>query len=179
MRETQVRSLGQEDPLEKEMVTHSSILAWRIPWKEKPGRLQSMGLQTVRHDWATSPSPRGPVVKNLPFNAEVPGLVPGPGTKIPHALGKLSLQATTTKSVPQWRYNIAKKRKKEWLSPWDSPGKNTGVGCHFLLQRMKVKSESEVAQLCPTLSDPMDCRFLCPWDFPGKSTGVGCHCLLH
>ena len=41
--------------------------------------------------------------------------------------------------------------------PWDSPGKNTGVGCHFLLQRMKVESESEVAQSCPTLSDPMDC----------------------
>ena len=41
--------------------------------------------------------------------------------------------------------------------PWDSPGKNTGVGCHFLLQCMKVKSEGEVAQLCPTLSDPMDC----------------------
>ena len=41
--------------------------------------------------------------------------------------------------------------------PWDSPGKNTGVGCHFLLQCMKVKSEREVAQLCPTPSDPMDC----------------------
>ena len=41
--------------------------------------------------------------------------------------------------------------------PWDSQGKNTGVGCHFLLQNMKVKSESEVAQSCPTLSDPMDC----------------------
>ena len=41
--------------------------------------------------------------------------------------------------------------------PWDPPGKNTGVGCHFLLQCMKVKSESEVAQSCPTLSDPMDC----------------------
>ena len=41
--------------------------------------------------------------------------------------------------------------------PWDSPGKNTGVGCHFLLRCVKVKSESEVAQSCPTLSDPMDC----------------------
>src|SRR5574341_845520 len=41
--------------------------------------------------------------------------------------------------------------------PWDSPGKNTGVGCHFLLQCMKVKSESEVAQLCLTLQNPMDC----------------------
>ena len=44
--------------------------------------------------------------------------------------------------------------------PWDSPGKNTGVGCHFLLQCMKVKTESEVAQSCPTLSDPMDCSHL-------------------
>ena len=43
------------------------------------------------------------------------------------------------------------------LGPWDSPGKNTGVGCHFLLQCMKVKSESEIAQSCLTLSDPMDC----------------------
>ena len=44
-----------------------------------------------------------------------------------------------------------------FLCPWDSPGKNTGVGCHFLLQCMKVESESEVAQSCLTLSDPMDC----------------------
>ena len=47
--------------------------------------------------------------------------------------------------------------------PWDSPGKNTGVGCHFLLQCMKVESESKVAQSCPTLSDPMDCSL------PGSS----------
>ena len=51
------------------------------------------------------------------------------------------------------------------LCPWDSPGKNTGVGCHFLLQCMKVKSESEVAQSCLTLSNPMDCSL------PGSS----CH----
>ena len=50
MRETGVRSLGREDPLEKEMATHSSILAWRIPWTEKPGGLQSMGSQRVGHD---------------------------------------------------------------------------------------------------------------------------------
>ena len=54
MQETQVWSLGQEDPLEKGMATHSSILAWRIPWTEKPGRLQSMGSQRVRQDWATN-----------------------------------------------------------------------------------------------------------------------------
>ena len=50
IRETWVRSLGQEDPLEKEMATHSSILAWRIPWMEEPGGLQSMGSQRVGHD---------------------------------------------------------------------------------------------------------------------------------
>ena len=64
--------------------------------------------------------------------------------------------------------------------PWDSPGKNTGVCCHFLLQCMKVKSEREVAQSCPTLSDPMDCSL------PGSSVHgifqarvleLGCHCL--
>ena len=62
--------------------------------------------------------------------------------------------------------------------PWDSPGKNTGVGCHFLLQCVKVKSQSEVVQLCPTLSDPMDCS---P---PGSSIHgifqarvLECHCL--
>ena len=50
MQETWVQSLDQEDPLEKEMATHSSILAWEISWTEEPGRLQSMGSQTVRHD---------------------------------------------------------------------------------------------------------------------------------
>ena len=50
MLETQVRSLGQEDPLEKEMATHSSILAWKISWTEEPGRRQSMGSQRVGHN---------------------------------------------------------------------------------------------------------------------------------
>ena len=50
MRETWVQSLGQEDPLEKEMATHSSILAWRIPWTEKPGGLQSTRSQRIRHN---------------------------------------------------------------------------------------------------------------------------------
>ena len=54
MQETWVRFLGQEDPLEKEMVIHSSTLAWKIVWTEEPDRLQSMGLQRVGHDWATS-----------------------------------------------------------------------------------------------------------------------------
>ena len=56
MRETWVRSLGREDPLEKEMATHSNIPAWRTPWMEKPGGLLSTGPQRVGHAWAASPS---------------------------------------------------------------------------------------------------------------------------
>ena len=54
MRETQVWSLDEEDSLEKEMATHSSTLVWKIPWTKEPGRLPSMGLERVGHDWATS-----------------------------------------------------------------------------------------------------------------------------
>ena len=50
MRETRVQSLGREDPLEKEMAIHSNTIAWKIPWTEEPGRLQSMGLQRIGHD---------------------------------------------------------------------------------------------------------------------------------
>ena len=66
------------------------------------------------------------------------------------------------------------------LHPWDSPGKNTGVGCHFLLQCMKVKSEGEVAQSCPTLSDPMD--YSLPGSsvrYPGSIPGQRIKILLH
>ena len=63
--------------------------------------------------------------------------------------------------------------------PRDPPGENTGVDCHFLLQCMKVKSESEVAQLCPTLRDPMDYSVPAPpMGVSRQDTGVGCHCLL-
>ena len=69
----------------------------------------------------------------------------------------------------QSRFSVSDSvRPRKWQPtrlrcPWDSPGMNTGVGCHFLLQCVKMKSESEVAQLCPTLSDPMDCSL------PGSS----------
>ena len=57
MQETRVQSLGQEDPLEEEMATHSSVLAWKIPQTEEPGRLQFMGLQRVGHNLAIKPKP--------------------------------------------------------------------------------------------------------------------------
>ena len=53
MQETEIQLLGLEDPLEEGMATHSSILAWKIPWTEEPGGLQSMGSQRAGHDWAT------------------------------------------------------------------------------------------------------------------------------
>ena len=64
--------------------------------------------------------------------------------------------------------------------PWDSPGKNTGVGCHLLLQCMKVENESEVTQSCPTVRPHrrQPTRLPRPWDSPGKTIGVGCHFLL-
>ena len=58
MQETQVRSLGWEDPLEKEMAAHSSILAWRIPWTEGPGRFPVPGVARIRHNLVTKPPPR-------------------------------------------------------------------------------------------------------------------------
>ena len=71
--ETQVWSLGQEDPLEKEMATHSGTLAWKIPWMEKSSRLQSMGSQSVRHNWATSLSLfMASWISKFPRNWDVP-----------------------------------------------------------------------------------------------------------
>ena len=76
-----------------------------------------------------------------------------------------SLAATAAKSLQSFSDSVQPHRRPptRLLCPWDSPGKNTRVGCHFLLQCMKVKSESEVAQSCPTLSDLMDCSL------PGSS----------
>ena len=65
MQEAPVRFLGQDDPLEKEMAVHSSILVWRIPWTEEPDRLQSMGFTRVGHDLATKPPP--PVREECPY----------------------------------------------------------------------------------------------------------------
>ena len=63
VQETQVLSLGQEDPLEKEIATHSNTLAWKIPWVEEPGRLQSMGSQRAGHNWETSLTSQLPFLK--------------------------------------------------------------------------------------------------------------------
>ena len=65
VQETRVQFLGWEDPLEKEMATHSSSLAWRIPWAEEPGRLQSMGMQELDTAWRLAPTHSKPIVGQL------------------------------------------------------------------------------------------------------------------
>ena len=77
------------------------------------------------------------------------------------ALYTIAAAAKSLQSCPTLRPH--RQQPTRLPRPWDSPGKNTGVGCHFLLQCIKVKSESQVAQSCQTLSDPMDCRL------PGSS----------
>ena len=73
-------------------------------------------------------------------------------------MGFPAAAAAAAKSLQSCLTLRPRKRQPTMLPrPWDSPGENTGVGCHFLLQCIKVKSENEVAQLCPTLSNPMDC----------------------
>ena len=111
-----------------------------------------------------------------------PSLILSQDTRQSHSLLcfiSLHCTAKSLQSCPTLQPH--RQQPKRLPRPWDSPGENTGVGCHFLLQCMKVKRESEVTQSFPILSDPMDCSL--PGSsvhgiFPGKSTGVGCHCLL-
>jgi len=65
MQESQVESLGWDDPLEKGMATHSSILAWRTPWAEEPGNLQAMGSQRVEYDWLTLPTLNAYIMQDI------------------------------------------------------------------------------------------------------------------
>ena len=105
MKETRVWSLGWEDPLEKEMATHSSTLASKIPWTEEPGRLQSMGLQS--RTW----------LSNFTF--------------IPKASYIVHACVLRHFSMPNslWPCGLYPARL---LCPWDSPSRNTGVGCSVL-----------------------------------------------
>ena len=120
MRETQVQSLGGEDPLEKEMATHSSTLAWKIPWMEERGRLQSMGSQRVGHDWAMSLSLSNPTLfpshsdsgRTVLFHVQgsLTALVSKP-------LSPLALEKKGTEStwVIEWLPGVGGGENEEWL----------------------------------------------------------------
>ena len=150
------------------MATHSSVLVWRIPWTEEAGEVQSIGSQT-RLKWLSSHAqcvigqrilrPPGLHPLQLHPSCTLRGYYREETILALHSPS----EAREVASVVSDSVRPHRRQPTRLYRPWDSPGKNTGVGCHFLLQCMKVKSESEVAQLCPTLSDPMDCSL------PGSS----------
>ena len=142
------------------MATYSSILAWRIPGTEEPGGLPSMGSHRVGHYWRNLAAAAAALREPISYSS------------LPTSNPRAWLFTTLCSSTPQrcytcfWAYacyllilylSMLFLEQKSHIKLWDSPGKNTGVGCHFLLQCMKVNSESEVAQSCLTLSNPMDC----------------------
>ena len=112
VKETQVRSLGWDNPLKKGLATHSSILAWKVLWTEKPGRLQSLGSQRAGHSWATKTSTDLLVQRRM---------------VIPRVCVHVQFHLTL-RPCGLWH--------SKRLCPWGSPGKSTGVGCRLLLQRI-------------------------------------------
>ena len=119
MWETRVRFLGGEDPLEKEMAVHSSTLAWKIPWTEEPDRLQSMGSQRVRHDWATLSCPGLPGKSRYDISSFLLLFI---------YICVLSCSVVSDSLPPHGLYPA------RLLCPWNFPSRNTGVGYQFLCQ---------------------------------------------
>ena len=153
MQETWVRSLGREDPLEKEMATHSSILAWKILWV-KPGRLQSKGSQRVRHDWATSPASLvAQMIKNLPVMQET-------------WIWSLGWDDTLKKGIATHSSILA------WRIPWtEGPGRLQSMGLqraghHWAVitftdsqeEARKCFSLQVLEEVCPVKTWILDCK---------------------
>ena len=165
-----VPSLGWEDPLEQDVATHSRILAWRIPWTEEAGGLQSLRSQRAGHAWATKHRaglvhlvlvifvvisskrefPSGPEVWTLCSHCRRPRFNPWRRMKI--------LQAMPSSPPPP---------------PKKKLGKKVGINTCMLPCCVSVVSNSFAT---PWTVEPA--RLLCPWDFLGKNTDVGCHFLL-
>jgi len=162
---------------------------WSFHFSISPSNEYS-GLISFRMDWFDLPAVQGTLKSLLQNHSSKASILHRSAffiVQLSHpymTTGKtIALAAAAAAKLPQSCLTL---RPHRWQPtrlprPWDSPGNNTGVGCHFLLQCMKLKSESEVAQSCPTLSNPMDCSL------PGSSIhGIfqatvlewGCHCLL-
>ena len=115
IQETWVRSLGQEYPLGKGMATHSSILAWRMPWTEEPGGLQSMGLEKVRHDWTTNAHTHGSFIpaaaaaaKSLQSCPTLCDPIDGspPGSPVPGILQASTLEWVAISFSNAWKWKV-------------------------------------------------------------------------
>ena len=118
----------------------------------------SMGLPRQEY-WSGLPLP---FPRDLPNSKTEPVSLAGQVESLPRATWEAPYEKITAAAAAKSLQSCPTLRPHRWQPtrlprPWDSPGKSTGVGCHFLLQCIKVKSESEVPQSCPTLSDPMDC----------------------
>ena len=134
VQEIRIQSLGQEDSLEKEMATHSSPLAWKIPWTEKPGRLQSMGSQRVGHDWATSLS----LSRN---RGSIPGPGRSPGRGHSNPLQSSCLENPRDRGARQATVHWVTKSQKwrEWF--------NTHTTCQALCKAQGERKSAEQAEV--------------------------------
>ena len=153
MRETRVQSLGGEGPLEKEMATHSSILAWRILWTEEPGGLQSMGSQRVGHNWVTN------TLTSL-------------SKCIEHEVNSMVSLRPWVRGTGRDHVGICKRKKETWLlfkvTMWGKV--RMGWFQKIALKHVYYVSESE------SRSVVSDCLWphglYSPWNSPGQNTGV-------
>ena len=105
MKETQVQSLSQEDPLEKKMVTHYSILAWRIPWIEEPGGLESKGLRRVTHDLATAGAAAAKSLQSCPTLCDPIDGNP-PSSSVPGILQARTLEWVAISFSNAWKWKV-------------------------------------------------------------------------
>ena len=172
MQETWVWSLGQEDPLEKGMATYSNILAWRIPWTEKPGGLQSMGSQRMVHDWVTNTSHIE--LWSQTMNGIIPGIPQLTKYNCRHVTGQLASQrkpeicpilwSSSERSAITTGDSIA--RHTTFWALYVHPGhlESLPMFCPPLCSSARSSTHlhcllccAKSLQLCPTLCDPMDC----------------------
>ena len=155
--ETWVQSLGWKDPLEKEIATHSNTLAWKIPWTEEPGRLQSMGLQRVRHNWATS---LHFLVKMLesPLDCKETKPVSPKGNQPWIFMGRTDVEAETpilwppdAKRMLIWKDPDA---GKEWRQEEKGTTEDEMVGWHHRLNWHEIPGVGDAIQLSHPLLSP-------------------------
>jgi len=132
IQETQVWFLGWEDSLEKQIATHSSVLAWRIPGLGEPGGLPSMGSHRVRHDWSDLAAAA----------AAVRGYKYHENNRIQLIVNCCLVDKSCLSLLQPHRL-----KSTRLLCPWDFPGKNTGVGCYLLLQGIFSTQESNLCLL--------------------------------
>ena len=142
-----VKEVGPASPSEQKLVLQSAIKKSNKEGVPEPASGTITAIPHTIHLCPHTPQTSQETVNNF-WRQRVPILA----ANWIHLGSCCYITSVVTDSVQPHR-----RQPTRLLRPWDSPGKNTGLGCHFVLQCMKVKSESEVAQSCPTLRDPMDC----------------------